>query len=298
MPATLSKPSAPLCQICSYRQPVPLKENAVHHQHNSPKQYRIYQNVEYEESNKMYLCPTCQNTHLARPDYGLNICLSTSQLHHFHQPRDRSVVCPPDTSHVDWLTIPGAKIADLDFAWRLDYHHQTKPMRILLVAGLNDLTKGGTRQSVMESISHFKRVIDLQNRFHPGAENQFAVAPLLCPPKLVWYADNGPMPHGHLGNRKNEIEQLNNDILYFNTQHGLPHVPHFNTLGVRRYKHWSTNGSWRMVVHHRMGQWRASEANHDKLHLGDSLRVRMGKMVVSYFEGEMQREGGGPIWQY
>ena len=52
-----------------------------------------------------------------------------------------------------------------------------------------------------------------------------------------------------------------------------------------------------MVVHHRMGQWRLSEANHDKLRLGDSLRVRMGKRVVRYFEGEMQREGG-PIWQY
>ena len=44
-------------------------------------------------------------------------------------PREVGVVCPPDTSHVDWLTIPGAKIEDLILAWRLDYSKYTRPMR-------------------------------------------------------------------------------------------------------------------------------------------------------------------------
>ena len=35
----------------------------------------------------------------------------------------------------------------------------------------------------------------------------------------------------------------------------------------------------------------------DKVHLADSQRIRMGKMVVKYFVGEMKREDGA-IAQY
>ena len=41
-----------------------------------------------------------------------------------------------------------------------------------------------------------------------------------------------------------------------------------------------------------MGQWRETEARNDKLHLKDAMRVRLGKMVMSYFQGEVEREGG------
>ena len=297
MPPTMSRPRPPQCGICSYRQPDPYPLEPVYHQHSSSRQYRILQRVEYKTENMEYLCPTCQTTHLSRLDYGLNICVSDSQLHQFHQLKDQGKVCAPDTSHVDWLTIPGGKIADLDLAWMLDYNREVRPMRILLVAGLNDLMRGGTRESVMESIRHFKETVELQNRHHFGADNQFAVAPLLCPPKLVWYADNGTMPEGHMGNRKDELELLNNDILSFNAQSGLLHVPHFNTLGVRRTKYWYGDGSHRNIVQHRVNHWRASEPMVDKVHLADSQRIRMGKMVVKYFVGEMKREDG-PIAQY
>ena len=50
------------------------------------------------------------------------------------------------------------------------------------------------------------------------------------------------------------------------------------------------DGCWQMVVRHRMGQWRATEPRQEKLHLGDAMRVRMGKMVVDYFKGEVVRE--------
>ena len=52
------------------------------------------------------------------------------------------------------------------------------------------------------------------------------------------------------------------------------------------------DGSWRSILQHRMNQWRAHEEPHDKLHLVDSLRVRMGQMVLKYFEGEVTREDG------
>ena len=213
MPSTFSRPRPPLCEICSYKQPDPYPQEPVYHQHSSSRQYRILQRVEFKTENLLYLCPTCQTTHLSRLDYGLNVCVSTSQLHQFHHPRDQSVVSPPDTSHVDWLTIPGGKIADLDYAWRVDYHREVRPMRILLVAGLNDLMRGGTRETVMEAIRHFQVVVEQQNRYHPTARNQFAVAPLLCPPKLVWYPDNGVLPEGHGGNRREELLPHSGSIL-------------------------------------------------------------------------------------
>ena len=297
MPTTLSRHLPPSCRICSFRQPEPLPKVTVCHRHSSARQVRILQNVEYEKDNLNYLCPSCQVSHLARLPYGLNICISSSQLHEFHLPREEGVVCPPDSMHVDWVTIPGATLNELEFAWSVDYHHQTRPMRILLVAGLNDLIKGGSRETFMQDIKKFKATVDWQNRHHSGEANQFAVAPLPMPPKLVWYRDNGPIPAEHPGSREEELTLINNDIFEFNAQNGLPYVPRLNTLGVRRYKRWNMDGSWQMVVHHRMGQWRATEPRHEKLHLGDAMRVRMGKMVVDYFKGEVEREDG-PISKY
>ena len=94
--------------------------------------------------NPFYLCPSCQAPHPARLNTGLNVCVSTSQLHNFHFPREAGIVVPPDSAHVDWITIPGATIDQLSYAWRLDYLQEVRPQRVLLVAGLNDLIKGGT----------------------------------------------------------------------------------------------------------------------------------------------------------
>ena len=42
---------------------------------------------------------------------------------------------------------------------------------------------------------------------------------------------------------------------------------------------------------HRWNDWRATETDHDKLHLKDSLRAKMGKSVVKFFQGELDRKG-------
>ena len=154
-------------------------------------------------------------SHPAKLSYDLNICLSSSTLHDFHHPREEGVSCPPDSSHVDWITIPGAKIEDLLYAWRLDYHREPRPMRVLLVAGLNDLIKGGTKESVINEIKRFKVNVKCQNYYHPGHQNKLIVAPILMAPKLVWYPDNGDTPLGY-NNRLVELIELNDWIKEFN----------------------------------------------------------------------------------
>ena len=279
----------PKCRICSYRQAPPATPIPLYHRHDSSRQVRIFQGVEYATNHPDYLCPTCQVMHGTRLQYGLNICVSTSQLHGFHQPRQPGVTCPPDTSHVDWLTIPGATIADLLFAWRLDYHREPHPMRVLLVAGLNDLLKGGDFQSVREQIKRFKINIDYQNRYHPGLHNQFSVATLLNPPKMCWLPDNGPVPAGH-SDRSDDITLINDWIDAFNSLSQRQCVPRFNTWGTRTTSR-MVNGVEREFKTHRWNEWRSSEPRNDMLHLSDKMRVKMGRHVIRYFEGEFQRDG-------
>ena len=100
------------------------------------REIRILQGVEYEEQNLPYMCPTCATSHPARPVDGLNVLVSAGNLHDIHHPRDDRVRCPPDPIHIEWLTVCGATIADLQYAWELDYSKSNRPMRILRVLPL------------------------------------------------------------------------------------------------------------------------------------------------------------------
>ena len=249
------------CNICSYRQFSPDRPAPVHHLHNSAREVRILQGVEYQQENLDYFCPTCMGTHKCRMPYGLNICVSTSQLHAFHHPREQGVVCPPDTSHVDWLTIPGGTISDLLHGWRVDYHREWRPMRVLLVAGLNDLLKGGDFHSVTEEIKRFGVNVRYQDQHHLGLTNEFSVATLLNPPKMVWFPDNGPPPPGHR-DRQEELVQLNEWIDEYNRKNGRSCVPRFHNYGTRTTTR-VVDGTRQVVKTHRWNEWRASEPRHD-----------------------------------
>ena len=93
--------SPPRCDICTGRQPYPKRSEEVYHKHFSSREMRIFQGVECDPRNKIYMCPTCMNHHPAWPECGLNVCLATSQLHDFHSPREDEVTCPPDNLHID-----------------------------------------------------------------------------------------------------------------------------------------------------------------------------------------------------
>ena len=206
----------PECYICSYRKTdAPLAYKPVYHLHYSAREVRIMMGVEFTTDTKRYMCPTCMISHSVHPTQGLNVCLGDSQLHNFHWPKDNTVVCPPDSLHVDWVTIPGATIPTLQHAWQVDYAKSTKPMRVLLVAGTNDLTKGGTMATITSSILQLKNTIDDRNSHHPSVKNELVVATLFNPPKLTWFADAGPPPPGHV-NRLDEITAINNWIVEFN----------------------------------------------------------------------------------
>ena len=278
------------CMICSNRQPRPETPRKVYHRHYSSRQVRVTMGVEHHYTNPFYLCPTCEAPHLAHQDnVGLNVCVSTSQLHDFHQPRQPGVVCPPDSLHVDWLTIPGANIDELSYAWRLDYHREPKPMRILLVAGLNDLLQDSTVKQIQEKILRFESDISGQNRHHLR-RNEFFVSPLLNPPKLAWFPDNGTPPPSHK-NKLVDLFNLNEWIKKFNQNNGNIAVPNFETWGARKTTKVLADGSCWEFKTHRWNEWRQSEARGDMLHLGDKNRIKMGRSILNFFQGELDRKG-------
>ena len=220
---------------------------------------------------------------------GLDVCVSDSTLHDFHFPRESGVECPPDTSHVDWLTIPGATVEELLFAWQVEYAKLARPMRVLLVAGLNDLVKGGDIDSLTWQIRRFRTNVDYHNNNHPGRFNSFAVAPLLPAPKFVWFEDNGPHSSTYV-NRRGEVEHINDWIRTYNSINEISEVPGFHVMGTRSCRR-MVNGVQSEFKTHRWNQWRSSEEREDKLHMNDKMRIKMGQYVVKYFEGERRRNG-------
>ena len=258
--------------------------------HNSPREIRILQGVEYIDPNKPYMCTTCRKYHLARPELGLNVCVSDSKLHNIHTPRDTTVRCPADPIHVDWVTVCGATIPDLEFVWHVDYEKQRRPMRILLCAGLNDLARGKSRTDIVASILHFKQTVEKQNAFHPHTKNELVVATILNPPKFVWFPENPGTPPPNYTNRLAEIKELNSWITYFNQQNNK-FTPRLHRLGIKNGTKKDKDGKKVRVLHHLFQQWRQSEPRFDMMHLSDEWRVRMGSHVVRHFQGELERHG-------
>ena len=73
-----------------------------------------------EGTNKTYFCPTCGDkrvpgmTHAASNTERINVVVSSSTLHEFWLYGNYE----GDSVHTDYITIPCATIASLEFAWR------------------------------------------------------------------------------------------------------------------------------------------------------------------------------------
>ena len=276
---------APYCYICSYRQ-IEGRTRPLFHNHFSAREVRIVAGIEYSSSYPSYLCPTCMDVHSTWFDCGLNVVLSDSQLHDVHHPREPGVVCDPDPFHIDWNTISGGTIVDLTHAFHVEYKRQTRPMRVFVSAGLNDILQGASRDTLVERFMNLKEVIDRQNVVHPQIRNELTIATVLNPPKLVWFEGNGPPPTNFV-NHLQDLKELNSWIKFFNQQNGRVSTPCFHRFGVRTTKATTLTS----MQTHQISQWRATEPVHDMVHLNDTWRVRMAKAVVKYFQGERDRFG-------
>ena len=267
------------------------KARAIHHKHFSTK---FSQSVSIDSAGNSF-CSTCKAIHNKYPTDRVKLCLSDSTLHMFFtftpppaRPGQQQLQNKGDAVHVDYVTIPGSKVEDLQQAFRIEYEKETRGIDVLLVAGLNNLVKGDGVEELFTKFGYFRDLVEWQaNKYHPAIKNTFAVATLLYAPQLCWFVDDGPPPYPTYRNRLSEMQWLTTTLLEFNKKNGVPRFPHVHKFGVRIDNKTSRDEYGNVEVRHRTchkwEQWREEEKGR-MLHLTDQRRFLLGRAVNKYFQ--------------
>ena len=278
------------CLICSFTQEYPNPQVPVYHRHFSSLRLREMTGV--EDSNRVYLCPSCKSHHQPYPNNRIKVVVSDSTLHEFYARRTNikgSEQYRGDIQHVDYVTIPGATLETLTHAFRLDYMDKAhdKPLDVVLVGGYNDLVMGKTRDQVNYKFQQFCDLVKLSGiRQHPNNPNTVAVATLMYPPQLAWFPDNGPPPSPDYVNQREKIDWLNNQIQLRNRENGVPIGVGFHTYGVRKATRQYQDQYGQIHQYetrsHRWEHWREEQPDR-MLHMRDHRRFKMGTALNNYF---------------
>ena len=57
-----------------------------------------------------------------------------------------------DSSHIDWITSPGATIQSSHKMWQVNYGQESRAQDVIVVAGLNNVLRGEFIDTIMEHI--------------------------------------------------------------------------------------------------------------------------------------------------
>ena len=279
----------PFCEMCSEVDLADESNRRWHikyHTHHSSLQYRT--SMELDEKGE-YFCTTCAITpHGYKTGDRSPVLLSSSTLACWRGRQDRHLY-PGDKLHVDELSIPGAKIADLRQALYAEYSQSTSPLDILLCCGLNNIMRGDTATEIIHEMRVFKEEVQGWNQ-----DNTFAIMTLPYPPSIS-FLNRDYFRHKESvidKDRTSTINKLNPQIIELNEsgQHAdhTRRAPRMTTWGLRKalIPCNSEEGHTRRTVGnltaHRHSVWR-EDVTSDQLHLRDDVRLKSGKSTVSYF---------------
>ena len=266
----------PRCGICSKKRIMGYRTKNRFHRHFSSKLCRECAGARVDNSNRRTFCPTCKKIHGMQPQQRLKICVASSLLHEFWTLGGPNTIYEGDSCHIDYLTIPGARINDLTVAWEIQYGNDPRPMDVILVGGLENLSRGYPVDSVMRAFEHFVRLVKWQGKkFHPGVKNTCAIATIPYAPKICWLS-NAPTPP-NFNDRVESVKRVNAMVEELNWRSGIK-VPNFTTFGIRNMV---KGGILKNL--HRHSHWQE-----DQLNLNDMHRLKMGKQVVKYFLHETE----------
>ena len=289
------------CKICSFKQVYPEISRPVFHNHFSSKQSRTTATLNGEDA---FYCITCNGgekpgkIHPFPNDQRIKILVSSSTLHNFFNYGKYE----GDQFHIEYVTIPGGHIQDLELAWKVDYQFERRPMDVILVAGLNNVARGESETEIMKHIESFANAVEDQTQqFHLNKASTFTVATFIFPPKLTWFSGNGPLPYKNKMNKLTTIASINHQIVGFN-KHLLerqkltyaddeyikrkqPKTPMLNMFGLQTITT-SPTGEQIQRISHKWSKWRPTEPPKHMLHLNDYERAKMGRMIGNFFMKE------------
>ena len=273
----------PLCEICS------TDDLPTFHQHFSSLWLRDITGI--EDSGRSSLCPSCKRIHPPYPYPRQKMVVSDDLLHMVFAPPDQSVnvIYPGDTIHIDYLTIPGATLNELTFAFRKEYCEKPleRPVDVVLAAGYNDIIQGHSRQQITDSFRHFAdTVLELCKNQH-SQRNLVSICDLIYPPQLTWLPDDGPLPLNHSGNKLFTFEWLNEIILSMNMDNGVTEFVRLHKFGIRsctkRRVDQYGQVFQRRVRAHRFEHWCQGEVT-TMLHLKNEIRFKIAAAINKYFQ--------------
>jgi hypothetical protein len=156
----------------------------------------------------------------------------------------------------------------------------TKPMDIIMLAGINNIKDHHPAELVIEEMRCFKEEILAMS---PWSSVAFATMPL--PPSITNLPDDNHTPRH---DATDEMMEVNEWILQENLKPQsmeVWRVPKFHTWGLKSIKKSQTIGPrWKMerMRQHRRSAWR-EEVMSSQLHLNDHCRLKMGRAIVRYF---------------
>lgn len=157
--------------------------STVCHTHNSSKNYRISALANIWGN---YHCFTCKNTpHLHKIGTRYPFLVSSSILNNWQGLRIMNGY-QGDKIHVDYITIPGATVKELEHPFLAEYSNVHRTLDVLLVGLLNDVLCGATDSDIMEDICHFRNSVkSISAGTGDIYQGYFATATLLFPSRIT-----------------------------------------------------------------------------------------------------------------
>jgi len=202
----------------------------VFHRHGSSKMYRAQAPT---DDCRAYLCLFCKvSPHRVKISIRTPVLISSSSLHDWQGRRYENQYVG-DEIHMDTLTIPGGTINSLQHALQAEYGTTYRPLDILCVFGINDLVRGRPVPDIVKDMQEFQRAV---HALAPQDEkNSVAIATIFLPPKMTDFGE------GWVGNRKDDIIELNHHILRLNQEQHLEllptgFAPRYHTWGLKSRK--------------------------------------------------------------
>ena len=269
------------CIVCCGRN----RSMKINHKHLSTHHYNKWM---VREGNMTPMCHFCDVAHPVDHISRQRVILTTSSLSDVQYLVGWSWHNKPPI-HCDMEAIPGGKIPTLRKAWERAYMTNPLPIDTVLHAGLNDVKELAkphlhanmpmaevaelVSEEVLVAIRCLHRLI-IEHSNKSDVNDTFAVGTLLRVPAMYWTEDYGAPPSADYVNYREVIDSTNIKIEVFNIETGATSAPKLHQAAER---------GRRNKRHYMFNSFREA-ANHEKMHLIDTEKMKMVMRYIKYFE--------------
>ena len=276
----------PYCSFCSEAlSTIYPRQRYVYHSHFSSIAQRASSPLDHYAQ---HLCTTCETVmHPVKMGHRIPIVISSSILANW-QGRNRGSpgAYEGDPVHLDYVTIPGATVEQLQHAFEVQYRVIDLPLDVILVAGYNNILRNESLETIMSRYSVFKKHV-INMSCSGGRMNSFAIATLPYPPRLTRLRDDPYFPYHqpYYDETTQLLDELTPRIISMNKEEidmKTRLAPTFHTWCLSKGNTSKQGFSVGSLSRHRPSQWREDNFL-DQLHPSDTVRIRMGTAVGRYF---------------